>query len=567
MPAFGQEQTSTDVPFIKIKSHILDIFRTLYKPLNSIHPLLTSTFNPAAQRARPLSNPASQRVSFETRYKRFRNELRKFSLDSILREVLRLTVEPPSDPVDALRQFPWLAMLIAKWALLDKMVLSNIGTSMSQARLQSLVQELWEFEQDLVKSPVSASVHLMIRPRIFSQGEFQRTRSKSFLRIPALLARLPAGHRLREIFTNHWQLTPEQFSDLAVSLYTPHLVEGKPGFHRDYFSPLAAIYGEKSIDRILGQFSRNIAGLRQELCESEANSDGKGIKPRRRSELLEFPYFKRFPLLRTAPDTYLVWNPLVLARAIEEAVHLRLSDAGEVYTKSFSKVFESYVVELAESAFPTVHNEDAIRSAGGSDKKVVEALIPFESCNVLIEAKMGLYRDDVMTLSDPEILSHKFRDLRKAVFQGATVVDSIDNGSIALQDVEQRSLNYLLVVTSRELNVGCGDILNSMCQPRVIEYPTEASRVRLPLEHVFYLSIDGFERICESVRVGSCDLPVYLANAVELNRNPMTASYWLDARLSNPKSDDNSISLISQAWKASYERLEAALCEKPQGLS
>src|SRR4051812_16501917 len=100
---------------------------------------------------RSMSKPASERVSFDERYKRFRNGLRKYNLASILREVLRLTASPPSNTVSALQQFPWLALLIAKWALLDKMVLWHAGAEMSQERLRGFVQELWDFEGDLLK--------------------------------------------------------------------------------------------------------------------------------------------------------------------------------------------------------------------------------------------------------------------------------------------------------------------------------------------------------------------------------------------------------------------------------
>ena len=350
---------------------------------------------------RQFPHPASQRVTFDERYKVFRNQLRKFSLESIAEEVLRMTVMPPSDVVDALRLFPWLPMLIAKWALLDRMVLSGVGEKLTRERLESLVQELRDIDGDLIKQPSPGTAHLLIRPRVFVQIEFQRGASRSFVRIPALLSRLPKDHSLRRLFHSQWRLTPEQFIDLAVALYAARLEGGKPGFTRGFFVPLADQYGHEAIERILNMFSRDLAGLRDELIKSEMASGGTSVKPRRRSELLEFPFFKRFPLFRAGNDIYFVWHPTVLVRALEEAVHLRFSDAGEDYTRPFSKVFEQYVVELLVSAYPDAYTEADIKRLRGAMSVTVEAVVPFVNCNVFVEAKMGLYRDEVMTLPVP----------------------------------------------------------------------------------------------------------------------------------------------------------------------
>lgn len=121
----------------------------------------------------------------------------------------------------------------------------------------------------------------------------------------------------------------------------------------------------------------------------EMKDEKTGIKHRRRSELFEFPYFKRFPLLKIADDKYLVWHPTVLARALDEAVHLRFSDAGEDYTKPFSIVFENYVVELLCEVHPRLYTEADIKTWLEVQQAFPEAVVLFEVCNVLVEAKMG----------------------------------------------------------------------------------------------------------------------------------------------------------------------------------
>ena len=124
----------------------------------------------------------------------------------------------------------------------------------------------------------------------------------------------------------------------------------------------------------------------------------------------------------------------------------------------------------------------------------------------------------------------------------------------------QTDVNYLMVVTSRELSIGRGEVLDAMCQPEGIEYPSDLARRLLPLDHVFYVSIEAFEHIISAVRAGLCTLPELLSHAVDVNRNPVTASYWLDRQMSPAaQAVEYKESLVADAWDASLQRLEAAL--------
>ena len=125
-------------------------------------------------------------------------------------------------------------------------------------------------------------------------------------------------------------------------------------------------------------------------------------------------------------------------------------------------------------------------------------------------------------------------------------------------------INYLLVVTSRDLYLGRGDVLDAMCQPNGIEYPSELAKRLLPLTHVFYVSIDAYELIVAAVKAKVCQLPELLARAVERNRNPVTASYWLELQIPvEARGIVDEGSLVTKAWEASIERLARALGAKP----
>ena len=104
-----------------------------------------------------------RKLSFDDRYKQFRNQLRKYNLDSIVRQALRYTSTPPSDVLEDLRRAPWLAMLIAKWALLDKMVPANYGPAITPGAFKGLMQQLWSIESDLKPRTEMHGTPLLLR--------------------------------------------------------------------------------------------------------------------------------------------------------------------------------------------------------------------------------------------------------------------------------------------------------------------------------------------------------------------------------------------------------------------
>lgn len=103
------------------------------------------------------SRPAKPGI--EDAYKAIRNRLRKYSADSIVDLVLRMMWNPPKDPMEELRRAPWLALLVAKWALQDRSVSIRVGPQISVEEMDRIRQELWELQG----SPDTENLFLMLR--------------------------------------------------------------------------------------------------------------------------------------------------------------------------------------------------------------------------------------------------------------------------------------------------------------------------------------------------------------------------------------------------------------------
>ena len=365
----------------------------------------------------------------------------------------------------------------------------------------------------------------MMRGLMAVQMEFQRAATSAFMRWPALIARLPPEHVNRRQFEEAIGLDPESFMDMGMVIHTAVLES--PIVQRSFFEPIRAAYGAK-VDTYLALISRTLPDLRDELRADPTQAT------RARSEIHELPYVRRYPLLQLDDERLVSWHPDVLARGLEDATHLRLSRFGDAYSQAFGRVFENYVLELlTDAGIPFVPEQELQRQAGAL--KAVEALIESDGCNVLIEAKMGLFADQLLVRDDPTFLYDRTKNIRTAIAQGWEVSDWIRSGAASFGDSANAEQDFLLVVTSRELYLGGGLILQRLYPAGRFDYPDGdlGMRIRstLPLQNIFIVSISEFEVLMGHVQASGRPLAAILRDAAAANADLRTSAYTLGMHL------------------------------------
>lgn len=483
----------------------------------------------------------------EALYKSVRNRLRKYSAASIAEAALRILWNPPANKLEELRTAPWLTLLIVKWALQDNEVALMNGPPIPMSEFDRTRQELWSSQHN----PNAENVFLMLRSITHVQMEFQRPENWGFLRWPALYARLDANHKSRRQFLAVFEMEPEVFIDLSYYLFAVVLQNTMP-FRRDCLEFWRKSYGP-AVDKIFAVFARDLAGVRTELNAPSISQRG-----RRRQELYEFPHVKRFPLLLMNSDEIHCWHRLVFARGVEEIVHLNLSEKyGSVYTESFSKVFENYVAELAVELRLPYLAETAYKQAVGHFSPSVECILEGQDCNILVEAKMSLFADDIFLQDYQAAIFRKTKRVREGVEQGWRVGKLIRE-SPNLRARFSKPQDFLLVVTSRDLSLGGGEMLQRLFSPGDFEYPELEAAHRLPLSNVFIVSIEDFENIVGCVKSGEVDLSVLLKEASENNKRGETARTVFSDFLGNHTRRWTQSQPLAQARAASEERTHRA---------
>lgn len=440
----------------------------------------------------------------------------------MLSRALEVLWQPADSKVTELKRAPWNVLLLVKWALLDKHASDRLGRDMPMNAFDTIRQELWSFPDrvDMVRKG-TMPLRLFLRRMLFQQVEFQRRMTPGFVRQPALLASLPIDHPLRILFRTQAGLEPLDFLDLGLAAHGP-ILDGRAQMTRGWFEPLLSAYGPDKINAFLRCVSADYSEL---TAYVRALPD---VDERKASEYFHFTPLKRLPFLRTQ-GVYQCWHPMVFLRGMEEFAHLLMSEAGADYVERFSKVFEGHIVTEIGKTCGHFCDEAALRKVFGDATEVPDAVIPMGAFNLIVEVKAGLFDDSLMAIGDPEIFRHKTKALAKAVRQGWSA-SVASRKSTAPADMRNATEDYLFVVTNKPVNVRSGADLQTIYPEGELEYPTEEAKALLPLERIYFVSVDEFEHLIASAG-DVVSLHAFLRETVRLDANPATGKIFFDDHL------------------------------------
>jgi hypothetical protein len=479
-------------------------------------------------------------------------ELRKYTATSLVEAALRILWADYPTKLDELQTAPWHILLLLKWAFRDPHVALRAGASVTAREFDILRQQVLNLVGSEYKRQKPQNIFLMMRAHL-QQIDFQRAEGWGFLRWPALIARQPVSQPSHRQFISEIGMPPEHFMDLAFVLLAAAM-NREASLAPNWLDPVRHFYGD-SIDAMWRLVSRDFTSLREEMQQDRAQ------RLPLRQELYEFPHLKRFPFIRARDGSLHCWHPKVLARALEDIVHNKLSELQREYTEPFSRLFEQYVMELTRAMDSNAVLEDQYRALAGDSMPTVEAVIPCGDCNVMVEAKMSLFGDDVL-LTDSVTQAHqKTKRIRDGIKQGWNVGKALRTASSPLPACAAAAQDFLLVVTSRELFIGDGEMLARLFRAGEFGYPDEGSRKNLPLCNVFVVSIENFERLSNAVNAGAVSLPVLMKEAVGRNRDPATAAILFDAFVGKYVSGWGLPDLLSRSRQEAESRIRQAFGE------
>lgn len=491
-------------------------------------------------------------MRFNDVYKTWRNRTRRYDPESIVRMALQVLNEPVDDPVEALRQAPWLTLLMVKWVCQDQFQDNKWAPPCTREQVNQLRQRLWEFPESLAsRGRDTLPMRLFVRQLLRPQLGFQRQLTKSFVREAALLAMQGPDHPLCQIFRRKTSISLEQFVDLAVATFTA-ILDGHRVIGATYFDPLRERYGAETVAAFRTQISRDFPELVR-FCRSIQHTDEKVS-----SEYYEFPALARYPFFRDGEDLH-VWHPTVFYRGVESFVHAVLSEEGQGYMDRFGRLFEQHVVAECRRVPSEFIDEDELRDYVAEGCRVPDGLLSFPGVNVFVESKAGLFDESVMAIGHNEMFRRKTRAITTGVGQAWATATSIRERGVAPPQVLAAELDYLLIVTNKELGASRGTALAEIYPDGTLDYPTDLAERCLPLSRVYVLSIDDFERLISAAAAERISVPDFLADCVAIDGIPEQQLMLFEQHLNRRGVLLEFSALVDTAFQQSTARLEQAM--------
>jgi hypothetical protein len=239
-------------------------------------------------------------------------------------------------------------------------------------------------------------------------------------------------------------------------------------------------------------------------------------------------------------------------------VHSVLSEEGSKYMDRFSKIFERHVVAQAQRVAATFYGESDLRSILGSNSKVPDGLLSFDGCNVFLESKAGLFYEFVMSLGHNRFFADRLAMIREAIKQAWEAAVGMQRSQRAPIPVRLAQNNYLIVVTNKEVSASRGTNFAAMLPTGALDYPSEEARALLPLEHIYVVNVDDYERLIAEAAIVDGSLPDFLAECVTCDSDSTTSCFYFSQHLDRMGLSGAS-PLVSDAFDAAMKRLTGAL--------
>lgn len=422
--------------------------------------------------------------------------------ESLVSEAILCLREAHSGGVNVLRKYqPWNLLLATKWILQESDESAYLRLPGSRNEIHRLLNYLHEMDEIGPLPSEYPNVHLFMRQLAFQQFWLQHeVDGAAIARQDLLFSSLPPNHTFQRKFREISGVGIAEFLELSFAMVALILSGPKNiAFKGENFSKFAPALSKGAVGQFLACLSKSPPEFYTWL--TTAPIAGMSLEDERK---LRSPFLD-FPLLPTG-GTYLpIFIPL-LQRSLEGAVYrmLRSADRSD-FVMRFGHIFERHVRACLEDANVRFWDETAMRQLFGEKPKCVDFMLLEDDCTVLIEAKAVEMSAKGRVTHRAEVVLGSLRDSAlKGVEQGQATMRELRQLTASAPFTAGRKAAFLIVVTFEDLYLGSGSTFDAI-YGHVVRPNLESEfgkDLPIPLEHVFFLSIDEFERLLIRVRLG-----------------------------------------------------------------
>lgn len=460
-------------------------------------------------------------------YKAIRNKFRNYHPMQLLALLLDYLNHPAKDELEELKKHPWLILLLIKWIFTDECFEQPGKRNVSNDQVMGLLQKMLDLRA-VCRMPSQYAHHsLFFRNIGFQQFIFQHRLGLHFFGRQAILFACERnGRYYNDQFVSVTGVSIKRFIDLMYLLMTRFVVPEQSGdYHRDvslrWFSIVFERYPAVEVKRFLDSMAVDYLEIRRRLLEMD---NGR----RQCQEQYEHTPFIRFPLIKK-DETYLCVYPLVLYRSMEHFIYNTLRGLDpEGFMRRFGPTFERYVEKTLIHSKLTFATEIELMTALAGEGRVIDFLVADGDTNVFIDAKAVEMTYQGKVTHSADILRNRTKDsILKAIEQAYETSYRLSMTRSNNPVIQFRNKAFIVVITYREMYLGTGKTFYEAVAGEKInelqgKYPSE---VHIPMENIYFLTIEDFDLYCEGVRSQAIGFVEGFERAKLLDADPVTRKF------------------------------------------
>jgi hypothetical protein len=479
-------------------------------------------------------------VPYHSGYKAIRNQLRAYDPAPLIGRCLEYLHQPFDRPFDYLARQPWCVMLLIKWILVDDRFSDRNRPAPTKSQTIKLLQQVVDLANKVRMPSQHDYVTLFIRAMVFQQILYQRESPVIQTgRQMLYFAGLDESHYIPRTFREVTGLTLVRFLQLALVLHAAFLDDG-PVRHKigkAWFGDLQHRDDNGDIDRFLGLVSGTFSEIRTALLARDAKTSAAGRLPRSASEYAEQTPLIQTPLFPLGSGEYVVTDRHLLVNCLDNFVYRTLRDHHvQDFMSYFGSIFEDYVRQAVECTRLEYRSEDELKQLFGNKqgRNLIDFLIADGDAHVFVDAKAAEMNYRGTVTHDPvELAKLLDASLLKAIRQAECVRADLARANSADPVFKPRNHAYLLVVTHARTNIGNGRALAESVGLATIEATVadQPAGLQIPIENMYFLTIDEFERLVAQVAAGAIGLVEALERAKLRDAEPSTRSFLFEQHL------------------------------------
>ncbi len=469
-----------------------------------------------------ISQDPFDQAQYYAAYKQIRNAFRKYNSPGLVWECIGYLHAPVKDQLQRLLKQPWLVLLLMKWILID----DDFDTPGKKPIPRKKMIKLITMVHDLgavARSPLQFDHHyLFFRSTAYQQFLYQDGFSiDQFSRQSLLFSGLPENSLISTTFRSLVGIDVQAFLELSMIVLVRFIKEENSTLSLNWFSTVRRSYSPSEIDCFLKSISLPLLESRKILRERVSRN-------RSDQEYYEQTPFLEFPLVLTARE-YVCIYPNLLYRCLEHFIYDRLKAwDSQKFMAKFGPMFEGYVRETIRfTGLPHV-SEDELKKELGPNGNLIDFLVIDGGANIFIDAKAVemSYQGKVSHLS--EVIKDRTKaSVLKAIKQAHDVLKRLQHYQSSHPLLRQRTQNYLIVVTFKELYLGNGlAFYESVAKSAIDEIHQDYSGYpRIHPRDMYFLTIEDFDKFAELIFVGNTGLKEGIERAKESDADPRTMKF------------------------------------------